>query len=120
MAATLLAVALQVNSSCATANGWLYYKVSIQNSTLDSWATQLLLNFDISDNFVSSSIAFTLDGTTWLPYSGTLNIDDLAPLASGDIVIKGQLKPNVSIGQISYNANVDVVFCQDVEKDSTV
>lgn len=118
MSALPLELAMQANSNHATPKGWLYYKISILNPNPDYWATQLRMQLDLTDNFIAETLQFTLDGKTWLAYNLSLDIDDLSPLDGGDIIIKGKLKPITPIGQISYIAKVDVVFCSDVESDA--
>jgi len=93
--------------SYATIGGTLYYRIIIQNNT-DYLATQITLTDDLSANL--EYIYFTLDGETWIPWTGTLAIDDLDPGESGEILIKGKVKEG-AISPIVNAAYAQASFC---------
>ena len=109
-----LDITKEVSCSYATIGGVLYYGITITNPT-DYLATQIILTDDLSENF--DDVEFTLDGENWLPWTGSLDIDDLAPGESGDIIIRGKVKIGADIVN---TATVQANFCTVVVEEEEV
>ena len=106
-----LDITKEVSCTYATQGGTLYYQISISNPT-DCVATQITLTDDLDDQF--DDLEFTLDGENWLLWTGTLEIDDIAPNESGNVIIRGKVKQTAA-GTITNSASVQVTFCQTEE-----
>ncbi|MCL2846468.1 MAG: hypothetical protein FWE38_02135 [Firmicutes bacterium] len=102
-----LNITKDVSCQYATAGGTLYYEITISNPT-DYVATQITLVDDID----LYDVKFTLDGETWLPWTGTLDIDDMPPNGSGNIIIRGRVRSN-AVGTITNAATVTATFCKE-------
>ena len=102
-----LDITKDVSCVYATVGGTIYYQISIANNT-DYVATQVALTDVLAYNF--NNVQFTLDGVNWQPWVGSLNIDDLQPGDSGDVIIRGTVRAGTT-GSITNTATVECVFC---------
>ncbi|MCL2599405.1 MAG: hypothetical protein FWD76_05825, partial [Firmicutes bacterium] len=99
--------------SCAyvTGGGILYYQVVVQNLSTDYYATQMTLTDTFGDPFVQGSASYSLDGgASWFDWTGSLSLDDLAPLDQGGILFRAVVSEGAS-GTISNTAEIQVTFC---------
>jgi uncharacterized repeat protein (TIGR01451 family) len=98
----------------ATSGGTLYYPITIKNPT-DFLATQVVLTDTLSDQFEAGTVKYSLDGgDTWLDWTGTLQLNNIDPIDSTTLIIRGTVAEGAS-GSIINRASVDVVFCQIAE-----
>ncbi|MCL2755601.1 MAG: DUF11 domain-containing protein [Firmicutes bacterium] len=104
-----LDITKDASCSYATIGGTVYFGITISNPT-NYLATQITLTDELDD--ILDELKFTLDGQNWLPWTGTLDIDDLEPGDSGDIIIQGKIKSGVS-GTITNTASVQATFCEE-------
>jgi hypothetical protein len=104
-----LTITKDVSCFYATTGGTLYYQITIENPT-GYIATKITLTDELNEYF--EDLEFTLDGENWLPWVGSLQIDDLNPGSSGDIIIRGKTKQSV-FGLITNVASVEATFCSD-------
>jgi len=95
----------------ATVGGVLKYLITITNPT-EYIATGIVLNDDVS--MWLENTEFTVDGETWLPWTGMLKVDDMLSGESGDIIIQGKIKQGTT-DTIINKASVQVTFCPQEE-----
>jgi len=105
-----LNITKEVSCDYATVGGTLYYAIAIKNPT-DFLATEIVLTDVLSDSF--ENLEFSLDGNNWEDWTGSLNIDDLYPGDSGNVIIRGKIKVGITT-VITNKASAEVVFCKIV------
>ena len=93
----------------ATKGGKLYYVISISNPT-NFVAANIVLVDDVSGNL--EDVEFTTDGETWYEWTGLIDIDDMQPGESGDIIIRGKIKDDVE-NVVTNKATVQTMFCEE-------
>ena len=109
----MLELIINIKPSChfATAGGTIYYQITVENAT-EFWATHMTLIDDLSVSFESDSVFYSLDGMeTWLPWLGSLVLEDIAPSEIGFLHLRGIVKGG-TVGTIENIVSIEgVMFC---------
>ena len=89
-------------------SNYLYYSITIQNTSDYYNATQMTLTDALPEEL--DSVEYSIDGENWDEWTGSLDIDDMAAGESGTLLLRGIVK-NGSVGTIGNTAQVTVTFC---------
>jgi len=106
-----LIITKEVSCGYATQSGTIYYQITVENPT-EFWATNMTLRDNLSDLYKPESLSYSLDGMqTWMPWTGSIELDDLEPKSVGFLHLKGVVTTGAA-GTIENTAFVEnVLFC---------